>query len=330
MRIFFTGGSGKAGRHVAPYLAEQGHQVTNADLVPLGHPAVADLRVDLTDAGETYSALAGLATFASWTCPRSPTYDAVVHFAAVPRILLTSDAATYATNVLSTYNVLEAATRLGVRKIVFASSETTYGICFAQGERRLIYVPVDEEHPTVPEDAYAMSKVANEVTARSFQARTGADIYGLRINNVIEPHEYAEMFPAFLDDPLAAAAQHVRLHRHPRPGPDGAALPGDRRARLRGLQRRQRRHVRGGDDAARSRTASTTGWRCAARWAATRRSTPSTRRGTFSGTPRATPGATFWPTPGPRAERPRPTSVTTSARPRRGRGAHWATWWCSR
>ena len=62
MRIFFTGGSGKAGRHVAPHLAEQGHHVTNADLVPLGHPDVADLRVDLTDAGETYSALAGLAT----------------------------------------------------------------------------------------------------------------------------------------------------------------------------------------------------------------------------------------------------------------------------
>jgi nucleoside-diphosphate-sugar epimerase len=124
-----------------------------------------------------------------------------VHFAAVPAILLRSDAATYATNVLSTFNVLEAATRLGVRKIVFASSETTYGICFAQGERRPLYVPVDENHPTVPEDAYAMSKVAGEVTARSFHARTGADVYGLRINNVIEPHEYAEMFPAFLADP---------------------------------------------------------------------------------------------------------------------------------
>src|SRR6476619_1835650 len=120
MRIFFTGGSGKAGRHVAPYLAEQGHQVTNADLVPLGHPAVADLRVDLTDAGETYSALAGLATFAELDLPEAPRYDAVVHFAAVPAILLTSDAATYATNVLSTYNVLEAATRLGVRKVIFA------------------------------------------------------------------------------------------------------------------------------------------------------------------------------------------------------------------
>jgi nucleoside-diphosphate-sugar epimerase len=201
MRIFFTGGSGKAGRHVAPFLAEQGHQVTNADLVPLGHPAVDDLTVDLTEIGETYSALAGLARFDELEPATTPAYDAVVHFAAIPRILLTSDARTYATNVLSTYNVLEASTRLGIRKVVFASSETTYGICFAQGERRPLYVPVDEEHPTVPEDSYAMSKVANEVTARSFQARTGADVYGLRINNVIEPGEYAEMFPPFLEDP---------------------------------------------------------------------------------------------------------------------------------
>ena len=201
MRIFFTGGSGKAGRHVAPHLAQHGHQVTNADLVPLGHPDVSDLTVDLTDAGDTYSALAGLANLDELDLPEQPSYDAVVHFAAVPRILLRTDATTYATNVLSSYNVLEAATRLGVRKIVFASSETTYGVCFGQGERRPEYVPVDEEHPTVPEDAYAMSKVASEATARSFQARSGADVYGLRINNVIEPDEYAELFPPFLADP---------------------------------------------------------------------------------------------------------------------------------
>ncbi|MDQ6896497.1 MAG: NAD(P)-dependent oxidoreductase [Actinomycetota bacterium] len=201
MRIFFTGASGKAGRHVAPYLAERGHEVTNADLVPLGHADISDLTVDLTDIGETYSALAGLARSAELELPQKPSYDAVVHFAAIPAILRSSDATTYATNILSTYNVLEAATRLGVRKIVFASSETTYGICFAQGERRPLYVPVDEDHPTVPEDSYAMSKVAGEVTARSFQARTGIDIYGLRINNVIEPHEYLEKFPAFLADP---------------------------------------------------------------------------------------------------------------------------------
>ncbi|QIK67476.1 NAD(P)-dependent oxidoreductase [Nocardioides sp. HDW12B] len=201
MRILFTGGSGKAGKHVAPYLAEQGHQVTNADLVPLKHPHVNDLRVDLTNAGEVYSALAGTASFDELELDEKPSYDAVVHFAAIPAILVTSDATTYATNTVSTYNVLEAATRLGIKKVIFASSETTYGVCFAQGERKPLYVPVDEEHPTVPEDSYATSKVANEVTARSFQRRTGADVYGLRINNVIEPHEYAEMFPPFLTDP---------------------------------------------------------------------------------------------------------------------------------
>ena len=130
-----------------------------------------------------------------------PRYDAVVHFAAVPAILIRPDNETYRVNTLSTYNVLDAAVKLGIPKVVFASSETTYGVCFADGEVKPQYVPVDEEHPTVPEDSYAMSKVVNEVTARSFQARSGIDIYGLRINNVIEPHEYATKFPAFMADP---------------------------------------------------------------------------------------------------------------------------------
>ncbi|WP_432547664.1 NAD-dependent epimerase/dehydratase family protein [Kineococcus sp. SYSU DK004] len=206
MRIFFSGGSGKAGHHVAPYLASRGHHVTNADLAPLGHPDVTDLRVDLTDTGQVYSALAGMPTTADLDEPdpragAGTSYDAVVHFAAIPTILRAPDATTFETNIRAHYNVLEAATRLGVRKVVFASSETTYGICFSRGERKPLYVPVDEEHPVVPEDSYAMSKVAGEVVSRSFQARTGADVYGLRINNVIEPHEYAEKFPAFLADP---------------------------------------------------------------------------------------------------------------------------------
>ena len=89
MRIFFTGGSGKAGHHVAPFLASQGHHVTNADLTPLGHPDVTDLTVDLTDAGETWSALAAVPTMADFDDPdldltRGSAYDAVVHYAAVP------------------------------------------------------------------------------------------------------------------------------------------------------------------------------------------------------------------------------------------------------
>ncbi len=202
MRVFFTGGSGKAGRHAVAVLQAAGHRVVNIDLAPLRRPGVPDLKVDLTDAGQVFNAMASHASGAELE-PGSgaPRYDAVVHFAAVPSMFLTADNETYRVNVLSTFNVLDAATKLGIRKVVIASSETTYGVCFADGEVRPAYLPVDEEHPTVPQDAYAMSKVVNEVTARSFQARTGADIYALRINNVIEPHEYLTLAPLWRERP---------------------------------------------------------------------------------------------------------------------------------
>ena len=202
MRVFFTGGSGKAGRHAIAHLVECGHRVVNGDIVPLGRPGVADLRIDLTDAGQVFNALSAYAGHDELEPGTGvPRYDAVVHFAAIPAILFRPDNETFRINALSTYNVLDAAVKLGIRKVIFASSETTYGICFADGEVRPDYVPVDEEHPTVPQDSYAMSKVVNEVTARSFQARSHIDIYGLRINNVIEPHEYATRFPAVVADP---------------------------------------------------------------------------------------------------------------------------------
>jgi len=202
MRIFFTGGSGKAGRHAIEHLVECGHRVTNADLAPLGRPDVPDLRIDLTDSGQVFNALSSYARHDELEPGTGvPRYDAVVHFAAIPAILIRPDNETFRINVTSTYNVLDAATALGVSKVIFASSETTYGVCFADGEVQPEYVPVDEEHPTVPEDSYAMSKVVNEATARSFHARSGIDIYGLRINNVIEPHEYETKFPAFVADP---------------------------------------------------------------------------------------------------------------------------------
>lgn len=202
MRILFTGGSGKAGRHGVAYLVAQGHRVLNVDLVPLGMPGVDDRIADITDAGQMFDVMASYAGFDELEPGTGvPRFDAVVHFAAVPRILMTADNECFRVNTLGTYNVIDAALKLGVRKIVFASSETTYGVCFADGVRKPDYLPLDEDHPTVPEDSYAMSKVVNEATARSFQRRSGADIYGLRINNVVEPHEYATDFPAYMADP---------------------------------------------------------------------------------------------------------------------------------
>lgn len=202
MRILFTGGSGKAGRHSVAYLAERGHRIVNLDRVPLGRAGVSDRIADITDAGQVHDVMTGYADYDELDAGTGVSrFDAVVHFAAIPAILKTADVECYRVNVMGTYNVIDAALKAGVRKIVFASSETTYGICFADGERLPEYLPVDEAHPTIPEDSYATSKVVNEATARSFQRRSGADIYGLRINNVIEPHEYETLFPAFLADP---------------------------------------------------------------------------------------------------------------------------------
>ena len=55
MRILFTGGSGKAGKHVVPYLLEQGHRGVNVDLTPLNHPGVDNLTADITDSGKQHA-----------------------------------------------------------------------------------------------------------------------------------------------------------------------------------------------------------------------------------------------------------------------------------
>lgn len=202
-RIVFTGGTGKAGRHVVPYLQGKGYQILNVDLKPLDLPGVNTLVTDLTDSGATFNALTthfGFDGFEAGRPAQAP--DAVVHFAAIPRVLIEPDNVTFAANVVSTYNVIEAAMKLGVRKVIVASSETTYGVCFAEGDKDFHSFPLDEDYDSDPQDSYGLSKVCNEKTARAFAERYGADIYALRIGNVIEPHEYG-MFNAFLKAPMS-------------------------------------------------------------------------------------------------------------------------------
>ena len=201
MRILFTGGSGKAGKHVVKYLHDAGHRVLNLDRVPLRMPGVGDLVADITDAGQMYSAMSAHIDGAELEAGAAQTFDAVVHFAAVPAAMLQPDNETYRVNVMGTYNVLEAACKMGVRKVIVASSETTYGVCFSNGIVDPKVLPLEEDYDIDPMDSYGMSKKVNEATARSFQRRFGNDIYALRIGNVIEPHEYRTRFPEFFVDP---------------------------------------------------------------------------------------------------------------------------------
>ncbi|KAI9742688.1 MAG: hypothetical protein M1818_003829 [Claussenomyces sp. TS43310] len=203
-RIVFTGGSGKAGRHVIPYLLSKGHKVLNLDLTPFPDPStnVFTLKTDLTQSGQVFNALTShlnMSGYASGPVPQPP--DAVIHFAAYARNMLVPDNETFHTNVTSTYNVIEAACKLGVKKIIIASSETAYGVCFAQGDADYHSFPLEEDYDVDPEDSYALSKICGEKTARAFARRFNVDIYAFRIGNVIEPHEYEIDFPSYINNP---------------------------------------------------------------------------------------------------------------------------------
>ena len=111
MRIFFTGGSGKAGRYSVAHLRALGHYVVNADQVSSGD-AGPELLLDLTDAGQVIGAMSQFVDFHELDAGTGvPKYDAVVHFAATPRVMIGTDGECFRINTQSTYNVIEAAVK---------------------------------------------------------------------------------------------------------------------------------------------------------------------------------------------------------------------------
>lgn len=193
-RIAVTGGSGKAGRAVVRDLLEHGHQVLNLDRVPSAESSDADspapfLPADLTDFGQTLEALAGGEVL--------PGIQAVVHLAAIPSPVHATPDVVFRNNVTSTHTVFAAAARLGLERVVWASSETTLGLPF---DRPPDYAPIDEAHELRPETSYALSKVVGEEMARQFSRWSGIPFLGLRFSNIMERADY-QRFPSFWDDP---------------------------------------------------------------------------------------------------------------------------------
>jgi len=189
MRIAVTGGSGKLGRAVVTHLRESGHEVLVIDRV--AERSETSVVVDLTDYGQVADVLQGLDD-------RHSGLDAVVHLAAIPAPGLAPDAAIFHNNMLSTYNVLQAARRAGIKRIVTASSETVLGLPF---ETPPPYIPVDEEYDTRPESTYSLTKHLEEELARKLvRWDPELSITALRFSNVMSPEDYAS-FASWQDDP---------------------------------------------------------------------------------------------------------------------------------
>jgi nucleoside-diphosphate-sugar epimerase len=197
-RIVVTGGSGKAGRAVIRELIEHEYSVVNVDLVPPADPLCHFLKTDLNDMGQAVDALRRAAGTVERRRPFALA-DAVVHLAGIPAPGLAPDVTTFQNNLMTTYNVFSAATMLGLKRVVWASSETLFGLPFTR--EMPAFAPITEEHPMLPENGYALAKgLAEEMARQMHRWNPDTSFMGLRISNIIDPLEYA-MFADWQNDP---------------------------------------------------------------------------------------------------------------------------------
>lgn len=189
MHVLVTGGSGHVGRWVVKDLMEQGHTVAVADRQPAAaqddDPTRAALAqtpfhvVDLLDIGQVAHALRGC--------------EAVVHLAAFPTPLGRPAEETFSHNTRVTFHVLQAAMNAGIQRAVIASSVSALGMAYAAFPFAPLYAPVDELHPFMGQDPYALSKEVDESTAAMFHRRCGMDVAALRFHWVSLPGEAAQV-----------------------------------------------------------------------------------------------------------------------------------------
>lgn len=190
MRIALTGSSGKLGTVVARELRAAGIEVIGMDVAGQRGPGF--VQVDLTDYGQVVDAFTAVGD-------QHDGIDAVVHLGAIPAPGIRTDVATFHNNMPATFNVFWAAVRLGIRRIVYASSETVLGLPFDVPPP---YVPVDEEYPPRPESVYSLVKTLEERMATELvRWHPDLSITALRFSNVMNPADYAE-FPSFDADAL--------------------------------------------------------------------------------------------------------------------------------
>ena len=187
VRVLVTGASGKLGRWVVRDLAEHGHEVVGIDRVlppPDDRSSATDgagvrhREADLADVGQVVGAMAGC--------------EAVVHLGAIPSPGRHPDEVVFGNNVRATFAVLHAATLLGIRKAVIASSISALGMAYATHPFTPLYAPVDEAHPLLPQDPYGLSKEVDERTAESFHRRTGMQALAYRFHWIAGPGQAAE------------------------------------------------------------------------------------------------------------------------------------------
>ncbi|NNG19117.1 NAD(P)-dependent oxidoreductase [Naumannella sp. ID2617S] len=208
MRVWVSGTSGKLGGEVARQLREQGHEVSEAD-IRSPHP------VNLLDDAAVANSLKGC--------------EAIIHCAGIPSPEGQQPAHLVHSNVMSTFNALEAAWRAGIRTAVLASSGSIYGTAWAPEPLQHAYLPVDEDAPLRYRDPYALTKDVLERTGAMY-ARRGMTVTALRFHWILTVDEVRRLAERPADGgeaknlwgyvELSDAARACLLALTPNPGPN--------------------------------------------------------------------------------------------------------------
>ena len=177
VKVLVTGGNGRLGRWVGPALIADGHDVVSIDrhLPETQAPGVHYREVEMGDLGQVVGAAAGC--------------HAVVHLAAIPQPLSHPDEVVFLNNVSATYNALQAAMNLEIPRAIIASSISAYGMAWGRPTFPPLYAPIDEAHPFLAKDPYALSKETDERTAEMFVRRTGMTVLAYRLHWIGQPGE---------------------------------------------------------------------------------------------------------------------------------------------
>ncbi|HVU66695.1 MAG TPA: NAD(P)-dependent oxidoreductase [Ktedonobacteraceae bacterium] len=194
MHVAVTGANGRLGRAVVSLLLEQGMEVVGLDKEGTHRQADASfLQVDLCNLSQVLEALAGA--------------DAVVHLGAIPSPVGRPPELVYGNNIMSQFNVFEAANRLNIRRVVSASSFSAFGFPFQHRWSEPLYLPIDEAHPLLPQDAYGLSKANGEEIAAAYCRRTGGSAVSLRITHVVNDSDMHSFFEDVRQAPGRYAAE---------------------------------------------------------------------------------------------------------------------------
>src|SRR5260221_827165 len=187
MRVVVTGANGRLGRVVVSLLLEQGIEVVGLDMEVARQPGASMVRVDLCDLGQVFGAMAGA--------------DAVIHLGAIPTPRGRPPELVYFNNVMSQFNVFEAAAGLRISRVVSASSISAFGFPFQHRWSEPLYLPLDEAHPLLPQDAYGLSKATGEEIAAADYRRTVANAARLRIFPILDDSTVHQLLERVLPKP---------------------------------------------------------------------------------------------------------------------------------